>query len=483
MVKRVPARVKPPIEGQQEEFEPVCRYNHAVSRSSASISRPPGARSAGRVCRVWASVLVLLTAAACSAPREEGASEAPKFADIAHPSPEVLEPALAAEVKTQRSNLEALQNGDHLPPAELARAYGELGRLYQAHRLLEAALDCYREAHRLDPQAFNWAYYLGVLSASDGNVDDAAGAFARALELRPGDLPSLIRLADLELDRGEIETARGLYQEAVSLDGSLAAAANGLGRAEVAGKRYAEAIEHFNRAVAIQPDASVIHYHLGQAYRQLGQLETAESHLARSGKVRVAMPDPLIHDLLALALGAGPHLSRGNGAMREGRLGEAAAEYRLAVAADPENSMARQSLGSALARLGDLEGAAAEFNAAVRLEPSARAHSDLGIMLAELGDDGGSLRHLRRAAELEPELEKVQLNLANALGRLGHYGEAAEAYRRLLEADPSNPQAHLTLADLLVRQEELQEALVHYHRARELLPTLGAAWVREATIL
>jgi tetratricopeptide (TPR) repeat protein len=431
---------------------------------------------------VAGSLATVLFTGACAAPEPTAHEAESESIGIAHPTSEALEPALAIAIETRRTNLEILRAGDP-SPADLGRAFGELGRLYQAHRLLEAALGCYREAHRLDPEAFAWAYYLGVLAASNGDVEDSAQAFEQALKLRPGDLPSLIRLADIELERSNPEEARGFYQRAAELNPALAVAEYGLGRVAVARENPKLAIEHFGKALAIQPDASVIHYNLGQAYRQLGELETAQIHLSRSGKVRVAMADPLMHELTSLAVGAGPHLSRGNAAIRDGRLAEAISEYRLAVAADPNSAKAHLSLGSALARSGDLDGAAAEFKAAVLLEPSARAHSDLGVVLGELGEDELSLQHLRRAIELEPELVKAQLNLANALARLGHHEEAVAVYRRGLQDDPSNVQAHFTLADLLVQVANLEEAAIHYRRTRELEPALGPAWIREATIL
>jgi tetratricopeptide (TPR) repeat protein len=121
-----------------------------------------------------------------------------------------MEPAVAGLLRAQRSKLDALLARRDAPSTERARAIGHLGQLYQAHHLVEAAVACYREAY--------------------------------ALELRPRSLLAPIRLADLELDRGEIDFAYALYERARALDASAAATEYGLGRVAAERRSYRQAI-------------------------------------------------------------------------------------------------------------------------------------------------------------------------------------------------------------------------------------------------
>ncbi len=348
----------------------------------------------------------------------------------------------------------------------------------------------------------------------------AATAFGHALELRRDDAPALIRLADLELERGRVEEAELLYVRAAAVDDS-AAVAYGLGRVAEERGEYTAAIEQFQRALTLQPRASVIHYNLGQAYRELGEFDRAEEALARSGPSRVAMADPLMHELTTLAIGALPHLDRGHTAAREGRLAEAESAYRQAVAADATNVRAHQSLGTLLVRRGSPEAAVEHFSVVVRLEPeNAEAHSDLGVLLSELGRNDRALEHLGRAVDLEPGLAEALVTLGNVQTRMGRLAEAEATYRQALEGDAANgdarlglgavlaqtgnfeqavvelraalrqvpeggrtPSVHFGLAEALVRTGRLEEALPHYTRVRQLDPTQGLAWLREATVL
>ena len=435
------------------------------------------------VAKAGLVALVLAMLFACAS--DPGETSAPP-AGIPHPELAELEPPLARGLEARRAGLDALLADEAATAVDQAQAFGELGRLYQAHRLLEAAHACYREAH--------------------------------ALDLRSDDAPTLIRVADLELEQGRIEQAELLYERAAALDDS-AASAYGLGRVAEERAEYAVAIEYFERALTLQPGATVIHYHLGQAYREQSRFDAAEQALARSGTARVAMADPLMHELTTLAIGASPHLTRGNAAAREGRLAEAEAAYRQAVAADATNPRAHQSLATVLVRRGNPQAALEHFGVAVRLEPeNARAHSDLGVLLGELGRNDRALENLGRALELEPELVEARLSLGNVQARLGRFDDAEATYRRVLENDTGNGEARLGLgavlaqagnfeqaavelqealrhepgderasrirfglAEALVRTGRIEEALPHYTRVREIEPAQGLAWLREAT--
>ena len=176
----------------------------------------------------------------------------------------------------------------------------------------------------------------------------------------------------------------------------------------------------------------------GIPHPELAELE--EESLARSGTTRVAMADPLMHELTTLAIGASPHLTRGNAAAREGRLTEAEAAYRQAVAADAANPRAHQSLGTVLVRRGNPQAALEHFGAAVALEPeNARAHSDLGVLLGELGQNDRALEHQGLA----------WLREATVLMGLGRFAAAKGVLEARLGVAPADERAAQSLARLL----------------------------------
>ena len=140
----------------------------------------------------WLALIIgcVLAVVACatespptSAPEVVDESSDDSVARGALPSPPLagLEPALAEALTESRSRVDDLLADPAAPAGQQARAVGELGRLYQAHRLLDVALECYRAAHALQPDSFDWAYHRGVLAASGGSLDEASNAFRAAL--------------------------------------------------------------------------------------------------------------------------------------------------------------------------------------------------------------------------------------------------------------------------------------------------------------
>ena len=89
--------------------------------------------------------------------------------------------------------------------------------------------------------------------------------------------------------------------------------------------------------------------------------------------------------------------------------------------ARPDNAMAHCDLGTELKAKGDLEGAIAEFRAALRLQPdNAAAHYDLGRVLWMKGDREAAFEEFHTAYRLapnEPTIRQIYYDLILELER------------------------------------------------------------------
>ncbi|MFQ5349123.1 MAG: tetratricopeptide repeat protein [Thermoanaerobaculia bacterium] len=358
--------------------------------------------------------------------------------------------AARRQIEEQAGTVQELLAGGEARARDLGAAVGALGRLYHSYGLEDSAAGCYLEAERLDPDNARWPYYLGFLHQVRGEAGDAAEALSRALRLTPNDPPTLVRLARARLELGQIENAEDLFRRSLEHHPSAAAAAHaGLARIGVARNQHRLAAEHYESALAIQPQATRLHYPLALAYKELGETAQAEEHLLLRGDAPVAFPDPLAAALDSTAIGAALHLERAGIALAEGRREEAVAEYRRALATDPDNANARGDLGTLLAAAGDLSGAVSELQEAHRLEPNNPIHVEsLARVLATGGAEEKALPLFRRAAELDPARAAGHLHLAAALARTGRYLEARDSFDRALELDPASAAARLGRAEV-----------------------------------
>ncbi|MEA2775776.1 MAG: hypothetical protein QOF90_1182, partial [Acetobacteraceae bacterium] len=116
-------------------------------------------------------------------------------------------------------------------------------------------------------------------------------------------------------------------------------------------------------------------------------------------------------------------------AMEAGRIGEATALLRTAVASGADDGFFLYVLGNCQFKSGDYADAARSLGASTRLEPSrAEAFNDLAAALFVLGRDAEALMCLRRALDLRPDLAEAQETDAIWLLRYGRFREGWQKY-------------------------------------------------------
>jgi predicted O-linked N-acetylglucosamine transferase (SPINDLY family) len=126
-----------------------------------------------------------------------------------------------------------------------------------------------------------------------------------------------------------------------------------------------------------------------------------------------------------------------------GRLGEAIAVLRRAIALRPDHAEALSNLGNALKEERKYDEAVAAYRRSIAVRPDyAAAYSNLGVTLKEKGELEGAVEALRRAAELDPDHAEVLNNLSSTLLAQGDHAGAERHCRRALELRPGYVAAH-----------------------------------------
>jgi tetratricopeptide (TPR) repeat protein len=135
------------------------------------------------------------------------------------------------------------------------------------------------------------------------------------------------------------------------------------------------------------------------------------------------------------APGAGPAAIAAHAALlqQQGRLEEAAAEYRRFLELAPRSWEARSNLGVLCAQLGQFDKAVEEYRQALALQPAALAG--------------------------QPPSLAVRYNLALALYKAARIGDAAVELEALLKTRPDHPTAPLLLADCRLQLGDWQRVI------------------------
>jgi tetratricopeptide (TPR) repeat protein len=154
--------------------------------------------------------------------------------------------------------------------------------------------------------------------------------------------------------------------------------------------------------------------------------------------------------------------------------------WKHALAVAPENEVAHYNIAEELRGRGDLNGAIAHYQAALRplqrtppshcqLNP-AIIHGGLGNALAQKGLYDEALLQYRAAIKLQPDFADAHSNLAAMFVRRGELAEAITEYEAALRIPPEDALSHVRLGDLLCAIGEDNLAIVHYRRAVEIAP-------------
>jgi len=177
-----------------------------------------------------------------------------------------------------------------------------------------------------------------------------------------------------------------------------------------------------------------------------------------------------------------------------GRSEAGIALIREAIAADRQNAEPRYSLGLIHANLGQSAEAIAQTRKALKLNPDhAQAHTNLGALLLQQGDTRQAAHHFAEALARAPS-QQAHENLAQALLEDGRPGEALDVtLRGLQHSDSRNLKATFVLiaqaldpADA-ARHPGLREALVKaltepWCRPRDLAATVTALLLHDPAL-
>lgn len=154
-----------------------------------------------------------------------------------------------------------------------------------------------------------------------------------------------------------------------------------------------------------------------------------------------------------------------------GRLQEAEAAYRHALAINPRYPDALSSLAAVLHELRREEEPQRLLEEALRLQPS---HLDAAFNLANLCQSLGryaeAIERYRKVLAFQPCRVGAHNNLGNAFLAAGRPVEAAKSYQEAVRLAPQFAEAHLNLAAAYAQQEKVQEAARAYESASELRP-------------
>ncbi len=251
-------------------------------------------------------------------------------------------------------------------------------------------------------QQRGWQFLQG------GDLRNAEREFKLALAVAPQFYPADTSLGYLELARKQPADALPHFEKALAADGRDVSALVGGGLAFLALNRESDALFAFESATAVDPSLVDIKRRVEVLrFRGLGQDLAAARQAAADGKLDEAArayasaisssPDsPFLYRELAVV------------ERRQGNTEAALADFRKALALDPTDASSSVGVGDLLAESGDLEGAEKAYTDALLLEPSEAVDVRLDAVRAQI-----------ELARLPAEYRAIETRTADHPGRSG----------------------------------------------------------------
>ncbi len=296
----------------------------------------------------------------------------PALLHLAHTHHERSEPELAEPVLRRVLGLDPRS----------APALAVLGKLAAEHGDHAAAARHFEAALRIDPEATEIHYPLGLAYRGLGDLERAR----HFLERRGG---------------GKAALDDPLLDQLEALAGGMRLHQNRGSEAFLQG-HFAEAAEHYRRAVLAEPGSALAHANLASALTRLDRLEEAQSHYQEALRIEVVHAD------------------------------------------------ANRNYGTLLARLGEDERAIVHYRRGLAVDPgNGDGHFNLANALRRLGRFEQTLPHYRRAGEIDPRRRRAHLARALTLIRLERWQKAAEVLEAASATFPDDLPLRQALARLL----------------------------------
>jgi arylsulfatase A-like enzyme/Tfp pilus assembly protein PilF len=173
----------------------------------------------------------------------------------------------------------------------LANYLQEAGSLERSAAVLQAVI----ASHPDYAEAYN---SLGVVYSRQRQHAPAQAAFAKVLELDPTSATAYENLGVDDIGSGDLNAAVTALTHALELDPRLPGAHNALATAYLRQHRSADAIEHWQTAVRLDPHQYDALYNLGTVLYEAGRLDEARPYLRRF--VEEAPPGRYRQDILRI---------------------------------------------------------------------------------------------------------------------------------------------------------------------------------------
>jgi tetratricopeptide (TPR) repeat protein len=348
----------------------------------------------------------------------------------------VCDDAMVFMYKTYGGFLEKIQNRTLAVAAYDAAAentgreeifYNKIGDICVKEQAPEVALDAYKKVLEANPYDRAALVKMATLVQTyfPDNLDESIDCYTKLLEIEPDNDKIYYELGHLYLQKNESLPAVNAFTMALEKDENNPFYHNSMAFALVQLEQHDDAIEHYQRAININPDpywTSIVCQALGSVYFEIKNNPEAAVVLYQTA----AVLNPETEEC---------HLAIGDTHFATEEYDSAIKAYCDAIKINPENAKAYCKCGMALWEKDYTEEAIVAYNKAIALNPEyAIAYNNLGVIyLDDIGNVNEAAILFEKATECNENYTLAHFNLARAYTILNKNMQAAKYFQIALD--------------------------------------------------
>jgi len=345
--------------------------------------------------------------------------------------------------------IEAAQEKVRMAPRSAA-AWGELGMLLRANDFDMDSLKAFEVAERLDPSDGRWPYLRGLtLVLIDANSGIAALRIAVAIS-PPERIEPALRLADVLLERGELDDASRVIEPIVVRSRNEPHA--GWLQSRIAAERgdwetVLAITERLREQLGVRKRAAMLR---AEALRKLGR-EGAEIEVRRAAELPEdeAISDPYVREVENMKISPDNDLRIASELLERGKADEAAAKVELATIRFPNVPSVRIFQGKLLIQTGRTKAAREVLAAFTREHPrSVDGWFHFGVAQFLEGDATAAGTAFEKVITLKPDHALGHFNLGHTKKSLGDRAGAIASFETTLRCRPDHEPSRQAILEL-----------------------------------
>lgn len=284
--------------------------------------------------------------------------------------------------------------------------------------------------------------------------------------VRAADVPaaadslSLALRRQLDIPQSHIDEVSDLPVAEMLTSSTEALRAHARGVRAVLTSGWPEAIQHFERALALDSTFAGAAFDLFGAKLLSGDHDGAVAALDRAMEHLYRMPERL------------EYMVKANYYALRGDAERALSVLEMGREVYPDDATAHQMVGQYNAQLGRFDAAIAAYRRVLEIDPSKTGLlRAIGDLHRHKGEYGAALEWYERYAAVQPDNPAALRALGDLYRLQGRHAQARASYERALTLEPGDPAPHLSLARLARDVGELDRALWHLNAALEAAGT------------